>query len=289
MKMKRRLVFALLLALGLTPTAASAQRTFKAVGQDLWSIVGDVWYVWISPTHSTLSDWRDVGLVLATTAAVMPFDDDIDRWIVAHPSSVPVRLFEPFTEASDTKLVNISVGKYMLPAAGAVYLVGFAADSRTLKDVALGCASSLYANTTPRHLLWEVLGRERPGTANGDQYDFTIPGEHWEQHSFFGGHVANAAACASFLGSRFDLGVAKPLVYGAVVAMGASRMIDRRHWASDQVLGIAVGFAIGRTVARRQLRRLERGQSTVGEEERAGPFMSGGGSAPLRVGWQLRF
>ena len=54
-----RRVAALLALLCLAPAPAEAQRTFKAIGEDLWTDVGDIWYVWTSPFHANASDWKD--------------------------------------------------------------------------------------------------------------------------------------------------------------------------------------------------------------------------------------
>ena len=62
-------------------------------------------------------------------------------------------------------------------------------------------------------------------------------------------------ACASFLGHRFSLGAAEPLPYMYSSAIGLGRMADGRHWFSDTMAGALMGFAIGRTVANRQLAR----------------------------------
>jgi membrane-associated phospholipid phosphatase len=75
-------------------------------------------------------------------------------------------------------------------------------------------------------------------------------------------------SCASFLGHRFSLGVAEPLPYMYSTAIGLGRMADGRHWFSDTMAGALMGFAIGRTVANRQLARASklRTTATTGEK-----------------------
>ncbi len=78
------------------------------------------------------------------------------------------------------------------------------------------------------------VGRTRP---DGDRY------------SFPSGHTAAAFTVAGVLTRRCGGWVgAASLALGAVTAMG--RMEDRRHFASDCAAGAAIGWIVGRTVAR---------------------------------------
>jgi hypothetical protein len=86
-------------------------------------------------------------------------------------------------------------------------------------------------------------------------------------HSFPGGHVANIAACASFLGNRFSMGFVEPAMWAVVAGVGVGRMVDRRHWTSDTMLGVLLGYAAGKEVAKRSLDRHS--------GDRASPVMSG--------------
>jgi hypothetical protein len=107
------------------------------------------------------------------------------------------------------------------------------------------------------------------------------------------------ATCASFLSHRFEMGLVEPVLAGLVAAMGVGRMADRGHWLSDQVIGTAFGFAVGREVARRQLKRLareaERDALSTGSSLRApagasGPFITQDApTGTLQLGWQHRF
>ncbi len=99
------------------------------------------------------------------------------------------------------------------------------------------------------------------------------------------------ATYASFLSHRFHLGAAEPALAVLVAAMGVGRIADRGHWLSDQVVGVAFGYAVGREVARRQKRRLERetpGSSLPETASRTGPYI-GSDENGTRFGWQHSF
>src|SRR5262249_4584855 len=152
-----------------------------------------------------------------------------------------------------------------------LYVIGLATNSTPIRDGVWGCVSAYVATTIARnYVIYELVGRVRPdsvrnpppgfvpvGASQGDQYKFSFPGDGWGKHSLPGGHVANVASCASFLGNRFEMGYFEPIPYAIAVGVGFGRMLDRRHWTSDTFLGFMLGYAAGKEVAMRSLRRLE--------------------------------
>ena len=132
------------------------------------------------------------------------------------------------------------------------------ADNRKLREAGWGCLAAWQASSSIRSLTYAVLARERPSVENSDPNRIDVPGGDWNMHSFFGGHAANAVACATFWNSRFKMGIAEPVLYGAAAAISLGRMTDRRHWASDTWVGMAAGYAMGRSIAARYARRESR-------------------------------
>ena len=103
-----------------------------------------------------------------------------------------------------------------------------------------------------------VAGRARPATTDDrDPFDF-----HWWQGTRSGytampsGHTSAAFAAASALAGdwgRFAPGSARyvvPTLYTGAALVGLSRMYHDRHWASDVVVGAALGTLSGRVVGR---------------------------------------
>jgi membrane-associated phospholipid phosphatase len=241
----------------LTLTSAAtlpAQVTFKHTGYEFRDGLTDVLHIWTSPFHASRQDWLAALAVAAGAAVLVPIDDQVDSWIVRHPSAAVVRMTDPWNERHP-EFGDLSTGKRLLPISGALIVAGMVSDNRKLREAGWGCLSAWQASSTLRTLLYETVSRERPATANGDQYDVTAPGGEWDQHSFIGGHAANAVACATFWSSRFEMGVLEPVLYAGALGISLSRMADRRHWASDTWVGVVTGYAIGRSVAARYARR----------------------------------
>jgi len=299
----RRIFGALALALlaSLPPTfAADAQTVGKMVVDDVSNAVRDFGAIWLSPLHGSAKDYLIAGGVLAGAAALSPLDDDVDRWALRNQDRGVLDAIRPLRRGGDFYSLNKAT-----PYVGGLYVVGLITKSRGIRDGIFGCAAAYGANTTIRHqVVYRLIGRNRPdtlrdhpddyvpvGATQGDQYEFNVPSKGYGDHSFPGGHVATMATCASFLSHRFHMGAVEPALAVLVTAMGVGRIADRGHWLSDQVVGVAFGYAVGREVARRQKRRLEREKQGPPFPETAGPpgLYIGADENGTRLGWQHSF
>jgi len=292
---------ALLVALfHLNPDDSGAQSVGRMVVEDVANAARDFGAIWVTPFRGTSKDYLIAGGVLAGGAAVSPFDDNVDRWMVEHEDRGLLDALSPIRRGGDFYSLNKAV-----PYVGGLYIVGLATKHRGIRDGIFGCAAAYGANTTMRHqVIYRVIGRNRPdtlrdhpegyvpvGASQGDQYEFHIPARGYGDHSFPGGHVATMTTCATFLSHRFELGLVEPALGVLVAAMGVGRMADRGHWLSDQVVGVAFGYAIGKEVARRQKRRLAREKAGAPSAESAdggAPYI-GADANGTRFGWQQPF
>ena len=284
--------------LSLTAAASlPAQVTFKTTGNELRDALADVGHIWISPFKSEKRDWLGVLGVAAGAAALLPVDDQVDSWIVRHPNAAIVKATTPWNE-DHPELGDLSTGQRLLPISGALIVSGMVSDNRKLREAGWGCLSAWQGSSTIREVLYATVSRERPSLDNGDQYAIKTPGGEWEYHSFFAGHAANAVACTTFWNSRFHMGVFEPVLALSAAGITFSRMADRRHWASDTWVGIAAGYAMGRSISARYARReAKREQKAQSEPIRAAfreSLMDGLQLAPARggglaIGWSGKF
>jgi hypothetical protein len=250
----------LITSLALVPsltTPVPAQVTFRATAREFRDMTADAYYVWTSAARADRRDWLGMAAVGAGFGALLAVDDQVDRWIVEHPRSVIVRAASPFRE-SHRELARLPTARRLIPVSAALVAVGMATDNPAMSEAGYGCLSGWALSSTLRYATYAGVGRERPGTADGDQFGFHVPGGTWNQHSFFAGHSANAFACVSFWSTRFHLGVAEPALYAVATGISLARMADRRHWASDTFLGAVVGYATARTIDSRYDRRERR-------------------------------
>jgi hypothetical protein len=96
--------------------------------------------------------------------------------------------------------------------------------------------------------------------------------------------------CASFINHRFHLGYVEPAIMALAVGVNIGRVVDRRHWASDAFVGAAVGFAIGKAFADRQLeRRRDRDDAKADENRPSGGLDVETKDGVVYLGWKQWF
>ena len=238
------------------------------LGTNLKNSAGDAWDVWTSPFRGHPNDWLYAAGILAGGAAVSLADAGVDRWAFKQRDDGTWSVLKPFRQGG----VAFS-GKTITPVAVGVLLVSVAARNDRLQQGVLGCATAYAASSVMRtYVLYPLVARTRPDSSrdveqppakNGDQYEIEIPGtSNWGRHSFPGGHVANVAACGGFLTHRYSMGVAEVLPWAVIGGVGIGRILDRRHWLSDQAIGIAFGYAVGKQVAVRSSHRANRNKQS---------------------------
>jgi membrane-associated phospholipid phosphatase len=303
--MSRRLMLAACALLLAAPAPSAAQNVGQRVLDDLANAGRDFGAIWMTPLNASGRDWMIVGGVLGAAALVSPLDDEVDRWALRNRDRGFLDAIRPLRRGGQFYSIN-----ELTPYVAATYVVGVAIDHQGIRDGIMGCAAAYGANTVIRHqVIYRLIGRNRPDTvrnrpegyvpvpaSHGDQYRFSVPSKGWGTHSFPGGHLATMTVCASFLSHRFDMGLVEPVLGGLVAAMGIGRIADRGHWLSDQVVGAAFGYAIGREVARRQLKRLADDRASQGLppttqlslEQGSGPLFNMGLDA-TRIGWVIVF
>lgn len=234
-----------------------AQVTFRSTGREFADAVSDIVYTTTGPFHTGARDLLAGFVITGGFAALLPVDDDIDRWIVEHPNAALLDVARPF-RSSNTQLARLPTDARLLPISGTLLLTGMVTGARGLREAGYGCASAWLVSNTVRAGAYAAVSRARPRVPNSNQWWIAIPGNDWNFHSFFSGHTMNAFACVTYANTRFHLGLAEPLLYGLASSISLARMDDRLHWASDSYLGMVAGIAVGRTLALRAKRRDER-------------------------------
>jgi len=92
-----------------------------------------------------------------------------------------------------------------------------------------------------------IAGRQRPG--EGDGYgDFSR--HHNINTSFLVGHPMFTMAMATVVAHEYPRTWVKLLAYGTAVTVVAGRFLAHDHWASDELVGTALGYFIGAHIFR---------------------------------------
>lgn len=169
------------------------------------------------------------------------FDEDIDSEIARSRSSA-LRGITDFGNTASNPLLHLGI-------AAAIYSAGAAADQPRYLQLGEELGEALVLADAATFVLKDATGRGRPYSGDGnsryrpfrfrDGYD-SLPSMH----------TASSFAMAHVVASKSDSIGAKAACYAAAGLAGFSRVYRGKHWASDVVLGAAIGELAGDTVTR---------------------------------------
>ncbi|QEM70205.1 phosphatase PAP2 family protein [Geobacter sp. FeAm09] len=131
--------------------------------------------------------------------------------------------------------------------AALVYGGAMAADSPKWQEVGEMMGESLILADASTFLIKEATGRGRPDTtmSKGDFKPFRFKNNY---DSFPSMHTASSFALASVMAATTESLTLKTAYYAAATFVGFSRLYQNKHWASDVIMGAALGELCGRVV-----------------------------------------
>jgi membrane-associated phospholipid phosphatase len=199
----------------------------------------------------TRGDLPKLGVMLVVTAATLPLDRPLARrfaepWIADNRSYR--ELAKGLTRIHERSLFVGSL---------ATYAVGRVAGWSRMADLGYHSAEAIAIGTAVGSILKPTVGRARPYAVNGDdafEFKFGKGYTDGRYRAFPSLHEIGSFAAASVVTEEVGLWApgAKPYVataaYGLAGLVGIGRMYTEQHWASDVVLGSALGAFIGRRV-----------------------------------------
>ena len=134
-----------------------------------------------------------------------------------------------------------------LGVAFAVYGGGVLADAPKWKDTGAMLGEAVLLADAGSFIMKQVVGRARPFVSN-DRGDFKPLQFKTDYDSFPSMHTASSFAMASVMSSMTENLGGKLLYYSAATFVGFSRLYQNKHWASDIIMGAALGELCGRVV-----------------------------------------
>ena len=143
-------------------------------------------------------------------------------------------------------------------AAAATWVVGRLSRSQTITDVGLHTTEALVLTVAVSELIRAPLGRARPRASIDDAYNFKLGKgfSDFAYRSYPSLHAAAGfAAAAAVVGelrahNSHAQWIVGPMLYGAALVPGLTRMYLNQHWASDVLAGAVLGQLLGAKVVR---------------------------------------
>ena len=206
--------------------------------------------------NQTLFTYRDAILgagFAGLTVAMFPLDQRLAEQLHQRDSS-----FNRFIHRSAQGVEAITTpGAYVIGVG--LYAYGRLAHKPDVADVGWHGTEAVLLSSAVTGFLKAVLGRARPYVVNDtNPHDFRFGAgfTNTDRQSFPSGHTTTAFAAAASVTSEVRrlyphaLWIVAPVMYGGAALTGLSRMYHNKHWASDVVLGAAVGTFSGLKVVR---------------------------------------
>jgi len=206
----------------------------------------------ISPFRWNTFQWIGTTAVVGTTVFLFTQDAQIQK--IFQQNQTPF-----LTDFSNYFLEPWGSGVYTIPALGILYGCGFLFGNDKAKATALKGLEAFVLAAISAQIIKQITHRHRPSQDEPPNPNF------WEgpfapitYASFPSGHSAVVFAVAAVLGSAYKETIWVPILCYSIAGLTAlSRIYDNEHWASDVLLGSALGFAIGKTIYRNGFGKLK--------------------------------
>jgi membrane-associated phospholipid phosphatase len=202
----------------------------------LSDIVHDQAGIWTSPLRIRAHDLAWIVPFAAATGAALSYDDDAMKALGRDP-----------LRSRRARQVSDWAGIYVpVSAVGASYVAGTLIRSDHVRETGLLSGEAMLDAFLVTQGLKYATNRERPdqGSSKGDFWP-----DGTEQFpvglSFPSGHSAGAWAFARVISREYPHWYTRAAAYGLASTVSVTRVVGRRHFPSDVVVGSTFGYLIG--------------------------------------------
>ncbi len=218
-----------------TPTPQAQPVVFSPGPVDIKSLPKNLFLdqknFWLAPLHMSEKQWELAVPLVIAGGALVASDTSIEKHVPTTPSTV----------SHAVTFSNAGVG--VLAGAGAgLFLWGHLEHNDQKRETGLLSGEAAIGAFLDTEVFKYAAGRERPfvGTSPGR---FFVGGD-----SFPSEHASVSWAIASVIAHEYPGALTQILVYGLAGGVSAARWAGQKHFASEVVIGSALGWYMGRQV-----------------------------------------
>lgn len=193
----------------------------------------------VSPVQWKGKQWIEFGAITAAGVLAYSQDEKVQNYFVNHQSQ---------TADNFSKFVFEPYGRFAPVIIGGLYIGGRLAKDNRLAGTSLTAAKSFIVASVSAGIVKQLTHRHRPfQDAVPEHANWDGPFSKIEYTSFPSGHSTAAFSMATVFAMEYSHTLWVPvLAYSLATGTAISRLYDNKHWASDVVLGSALGFLTGR-------------------------------------------
>ena len=186
-----------------------------------------------SPAHWKGSDFLKLSAVIGAALVLGLADEGIRDRVMGHRTKGTKDFFDFVTRFGE--------GPYLGGFVAGLFVVGqFSGNDGLRKTAWLGVESYLAASVFSTALKFAV-GRDRPGV-DKESRSFHPFATRSSQTSMPSGHATSVWSVATVIADRTDNGFVDAACYGVAFLTSLSRIYVDKHWASDVLIGSAIGY-----------------------------------------------
>jgi len=188
---------------------------------------------WLTPFHMSQSQWQWTVPFAFAGAVLLASDTAIEKHV---PSSS--------TTASHAVTASNAGVAAMAGVGAGMFLWGHITDNDQQRETGLLAGEAGIDAFLDTEVFKYAFGRERPFTGDGRGRFFQ------GGSSFPSEHASVSWAIASVIAHEYPGPLTQILAYGAAGGVSAARLVGHQHFATDVLVGSALGWYIGRQVFR---------------------------------------
>lgn len=215
-----------------------------------------------SPVHVVHNPRNLVYLLpFVVAGAIIP----ADRHIQPNPS---ISVQNAARDISNVGLIGTAA------TVGGLYLYGVAKHDEHTHEAGMLGTESFVDTFVLKELVNVISGRLRPDEGNGHGDFFA---NHSFDSSFPSGHAALTWSMTTVLADEYPSTKSRLFWYAVGSTVAATRVVGRKHFTSDAIVGSATGYLVGRYVFRSHHRTAAQSRRATDLEDARGhlPFQSG--------------
>lgn len=215
-------------------------------GPYLKSYVTDTWSFVKSPLHWKTKQWITFGAITGTGVLLYTQDAAIRDFVQEHRTTSGDKFFRYGFE-------HWGSGYYTVPLIGGLYVGGRLLKNNRLSATTLTAGKAAAVSAVFVNVVKQAVHRHRPyQDTPADPANWDGPFGNLHHTSFPSGHSTLAFSVATVLACEYSETVWVPVVaYSLAAGTAISRVYHDKHWASDVLIGSALGWATGRFIWKR--------------------------------------
>jgi len=242
---KRLCVFILLSILFFSPIqnilfAQTSSDEDKLNKEFLLNFGDDFVEVIVSPKNWKGRDFLKLSAVLGAGLLMYSVDQDIQNWVQDNRSSSSEDTFKAIT--------HLGNGVVLIGLMTALYVSGEVSDNNSLRKTALLSLESFLTTGIIVRGFKSVAGRARPSTGESS-HSFHPFSTRSRFASFPSGHASSAFAVATVIADQSNKTYIDVLAYSLATLVAISRVHIDKHWASDILVGSAIGYFVAKKIS----------------------------------------